>query len=481
MLFNSYIFIFLFLPLCLLGYYGLARLGHYQLSNATLFAMSLWFYGYNNPRYLLIIIGSMALNFLAYKLMGRFPRHKRKVMIAAVVINLLILMYFKYMDFFISTCNTVFKTNMALLSIALPLGISFFTFQQISFVVDAYKGQVENYSLLEYACFVTFFPQLVAGPIVTHDELVPQLQDKNKKQFNWDNFSLGIMLFTLGLGKKVLLADTFGLAVAAGYGDIASLNSIDAIVVILAYTLQIYFDFSGYCDMAIGLGHLFNIKLPVNFNSPYKARSIKEFWDRWHMTLTRFFTRYVYIPLGGSRRGTAITYRNIFIVFLLSGFWHGAGFTFILWGIGHGLVSIIYRATKSFWDRLPGFVNWFITFILVNVLWVFFRAESISQALSLLKRVITGGIGPISSFISQEFNRWEIDLVVSKLPVIKNMSAFDLMLITALGLGLLFVPNSLELSQKSKWGLGSLLIVAIIAIWSILSFTGVHTFLYFNF
>ncbi len=481
MLFNSYIFIFLFLPLCLLGYYGLARLGKYSLSNGMLLIMSLWFYGYNNPRYLLIIIGSMAVNFGAYRLMGRFSLQKKKIMIAAVVINLLILMYFKYMDFFISTCNSVFKSNMALLGIALPLGISFFTFQQISFVVDAYKGQVGDYSLVDYACFVTFFPQLVAGPIVTHDELVPQIQDKGKKTFNWDNFSLGIMLFTLGLGKKVLLADTFGKAVDAGYGDIAALNSVDAIIVILAYTLQIYFDFSGYCDMAIGIGHLFNIDLPTNFNSPYKAKSIKEFWDRWHMTLTRFFTRYVYIPLGGSRQATATTYRNIFIVFFLSGFWHGAGFTFILWGIGHGIASIIYRATKDFWDRLPGFINWIITFILVNVLWVFFRAESISQAISLLKRVVTGGLAPVSSLISETFNRWEIDLVVTKLPFIKSMASFDLIFITLIGLGLLFVPNSLQLAKKTKWSFVSVLIVAIIAIWSILSFTGVHTFLYFNF
>ena len=237
-------------------------------------------------------------------------------MIFAVAVNLGIIGYFKYMDFFIENVNAVAGTDWPLKHIMLPLGISFFTFQQISFIVDTYRGQVPRYDFLTYACYVTFFPQLVAGPIVTHDELVPQLLDTSKKKIDWDNMAKGFYIFAMGLGKKVLIADVFGGAVNLGYGNIATLQATNAIVVMFAYSIQLYFDFSGYCDMAIGLGKMLNIDLPLNFDSPYKSLNLADFWNRWHMTLGRFFTRYVYIPLGGNRKGNMRTYFNIFIVFL---------------------------------------------------------------------------------------------------------------------------------------------------------------------
>ena len=197
-----------------------------------------------------------------------------------------------------------------------------------------------------YASFVTFFPQLIAGPIVTHDELIPQFIDEKKKRINWDNIAKGIYIFTIGMFKKVILADTFGNAVNWGFQNIAELDTSNALIVMLAYTMQIYFDFSGYCDMALGIGKMLNIELPLNFNSPYKALRITEFWDRWHITLTRFLTKYVYIPLGGNRRGRLRTYFNILIVFLISGIWHGANWTFILWGGVHGVFVILTRHFK---------------------------------------------------------------------------------------------------------------------------------------
>ena len=336
MLFNSYIFLFAFLPVCLSGYFVLNRFEWYRAAQLFVFGMSLWFYGFFNPSYLPIILISILLNYAATRILDqtRSPKGRKTVMAVAVLGNIGILFYYKYFDFFIANVNVLFSSDFALRHILLPLGISFFTFQQISYVVDSYHGKVSSYSFLEYASFVAYFPQLIAGPIVTHDELIPQLADKQKKQFNWDNFARGIYLFALGMAKKVLIADLFGQTVNWGFANIGQLDSTNALLVILAYTIQVYFDFSGYCDMAIGLGKMMNIDLPLNFNSPYKAATITEFWQRWHMTLTRFFTQYIYIPLGGNRKGPLCTYRNVLIVYLVSGLWHGASWTFIFWAVG---------------------------------------------------------------------------------------------------------------------------------------------------
>lgn len=236
--------------------------------------------------------------------------------------------------------NAVFGSSFELKNIVLPLGISFFTFRQISYIVDSYRGETKGYTFWDYAFFVSFFPQLVAGPIVMYNEIIP----KFRKPGNWhvvvENFSKGIYIFAIGLFKKVIIADRFGKAVTYGFGNIEILSSMEALVVSLSYTFQLYFDFSGYCDMASGIGYMFNIELPQNFNSPYNAKSIAEFWDRWHMSLTRFLRNYVYIPLGGNQRGKLRTYVNIMVVYLIGGIWHGANWTFILWGMLHGGLSV---------------------------------------------------------------------------------------------------------------------------------------------
>ena len=484
MLFNSYIFLLLFLPICILGYFGLNHFKKYKLAQFFLLCMSLWFYAYFNLSYLAIIVVSILFNYFIYKKLEKAQRHRKLLLIIGLSANILSFFYFKYMDFFISNINIIFNKDIPLLKIVLPLGISFFTFQQLSFVIDSYKKEVPKYDLLHYASFVTFFPQLIAGPIVTHDELIPQFLNKKNKVFNWDNFAKGLYAFTLGLAKKVLIADTFGVVVNYGFGlaDISSLNSTNAIIVMLAYTIQIYFDFSGYSDMAIGLGKMFNIDLPVNFNSPYKALTIREFWDRWHMTLTRFFTKYIYIPLGGSRKGKVKTCINVMIVFLISGFWHGANWTFILWGLMHGLFCVINRIFKKFFDNLHPALNWLITFSFINIMWIFFRASSISQALLFIKSLFKFKFGAIDANILKAFKLPEFTLLLDRIKIESILPYFMLQVFFIVAfiiiLGNKNVNKKMEEFKPTLW---NALKTVFLITWCIISFAGVSTFLYFNF
>lgn len=489
MLFNSYIFVLFFLPICIFGYFGLNRLGKYKAAQMFLLGMSLWFYGYASPKYLFVIIASIMINYGFYLMLNRFSRsksiHMRKIiLLTALASNIGLLFYFKYTNFFISTVNSLLRTGWSTLNIVLPLGISFFTFQQISFIIDTYRGEVPRYSFLNYASFVAFFPQLIAGPIVSHDELVPQFMDKEKKQVNWDYLATGIILFTYGLAKKVLLADTFGNAANIGFGNIGELDTTNAIISMLAYTLQIYFDFSGYCDMAVGIGRILNIDLPINFNSPYKALNINEFWDRWHITLTRFFTKYVYIPLGGNRKGTARTYLNIFIVFFLSGFWHGAGWNFIFWGIFHGIFCIITRHFKTIYDKMPAVLRWCVTFGFINAAWVLFRATTLSSGLSFIKRILLFDFGAIDNNILDCFQMTEITALSNQLLIegeeIVSYFSMAAMFILAFIL-ILGTRNAYEKIQDYKPTILSLCATTFLLVWCIFSFAGVSTFLYFNF
>ncbi|MBQ7765360.1 MAG: MBOAT family protein [Lachnospiraceae bacterium] len=483
MLFNSYIFILLFLGLCIIGYFGLNHLKKYNLAMAFLLGMSLWFYGYNNINYLFILIFSVLINYGFYLLLNKTDQKIKKVlMIAGVAVNIGILLYFKYMDFFIGNINGIFKTEIPFLRIALPLGISFFTFQQISFIVDAYRGEIPKYNFLHYACFVTYFPQLIAGPIVTHDELVPQFMDLSKKKFNSENFAKGIYIFTFGLAKKVLVADTFGRMVAYGYDTFEYLNTPTALAVILGYTIQIYFDFSGYCDMAIGIGKMMNLELPVNFDSPYKAFTITEFWDRWHMTLTRFFTKYVYIPLGGSRKGTVRTYINVMLVFLISGFWHGASWTFVLWGVLHGIFNVITRIFKKFFDKLHPALNWLITFTFINVTWVFFRADNFHQALTILRKAVSFDFSGFNMEFVTKIESPELVEIMDILsvrgayPQVILVGWFAVVLILMLG-----SPNAYEKMKTFKPTVLTFIITLFLLVWSVFSMEGISEFLYFNF
>lgn len=489
MLFNSYIFILLFLPLCLMGYFGFNHFKKYNMAQIFLLGMSLWFYGYFNAGYLLIILSSIAVNYLIYKIMEKsdVPKRRKLCLSVGIIFNVGVLFYFKYCNFFIENVNQIFKTDFNLLNIVMPLGISFFTFQQISFIVDSYRKEVPKYNFLNYACFVTFFPQLIAGPIVSHNELIPQFADISKKKFQWDNMAPGIYIFVLGLGKKVLLADTLGLAVNYGFLAWPALNSIDMILVMLAYTFQIYFDFSGYCDMAIGIGKMYNIDLPLNFNSPYHAKTIEEFWDRWHMTLTRFLTKYIYIPLGGNRKGKIRTYINVFLVFLISGFWHGASWTFVLWGALHGIASVINKALKKYILKVPKFINWILTFIFLNFTWLLFRAGTLETAADLIKVVFSGMNGGITKGLAESVYIVEAKMLSRLIKIVGVDLSFycpgwSLILLLIISFLLIsFKRNSYEEMKRFKPTFWRMAVTWILLVWSVLSFSGVSSFLYFDF
>ena len=386
MVFSSYIFIFAFLPLVLLGFYLLPRLiaapGRLRKAqNLLLIAASLVFYGYFNVSYLLLIAASILVNYLLALAIqnGRRQQLVKLCFVVGVLFNVLLIGYFKYYDFFIENINFLFRGSFALKHLLLPLGISFFTFQQLSFLVSVYKKEEQVEDFISYCVFVLFFPQLVAGPIVLYSEMIPQFKDESRCRFDSDNLARGIYMFCIGFFKKAVVADTLALFVDNGYAQ-SSLGLAAAWAVSLCYTLQIYFDFSGYSDMAIGLGKMFNIDLPWNFLSPYQSESFTVFWRRWHITLGRALSSYIYKPLGGSRRGRARTFLNTMATFLISGLWHGAAWTFVLWGGIHGLFVAGEKLLGDRLERVPKALRVGLTFLLVNVLWVLFRAESFSQA-----------------------------------------------------------------------------------------------------
>lgn len=380
------------------------------------------------------------------------------------------LFYFKYYDFFIGNINSIFKTNFPILNLMLPLGISFFTFQQLSFLIDSYKGKSQKYDFLSYCLFVTFFPQLIAGPIVLPEEMLPQFEDHNNKKINYENMNRGLYLFSIGLAKKVLIADSISPFADAGFDKMTSLTFIEGWLTSISYTMQLYFDFSGYCDMAMGIALMFNIILPLNFNSPYKSSSIQEFWKRWHMTLGRFLTNYLYIPLGGNRKGELKTLRNLLIVFLASGIWHGAGWNFIIWGILHGLAILIHRIWKSKGYRLPNILGWGITLFLVNIFWIFFRAKDLSDAFKVLKAMLN--YKTLSSFITENYK-----LMTN--PYLGNKVSLLLLALSIL-ISILF-KNSFEKNKNIKFCNINCFEIAIYSVTSILLLKRVATFLYFNF
>jgi len=492
MLFNSYIFILAFLPLTLLGYFMLNRYGYYKAALYELVIMSILFYAYNNVKYVWILIISILINWIFAGVLNRIGNNhsntggiKNKVVLAlGILLNAGSIFYFKYMDFFIENFNKLISVDFELKKVVLPLGISFFTFQQISFLVDSYREETKDYNFLEYAAFVSFFPQLVAGPIVLHNELISQFKNEKNRHFNHDNFSEGIYIFALGLFKKVLIADIFGKAVSWGWNNIDTISSLEIILVMLSYTFQIYFDFSGYCDMAIGLGKMFNINLPINFNSPYKSYSIIEFWQRWHMTLTRFLRNYVYYPLGGSRRGKWRTYINIMIVFIISGIWHGANWTFIIWGIMHGLAQMLNRLLMRSWKKYNPVFQWGCTFCFVNIMWLVFRADNVNQAFMMIKRMLKMESFNISRELCDCFKLDEIDLMVSyirPLSFMKEKIYGFYMWIFLLG-GLFICLNLKNLHEdKFKPTIAKAVVTAVLIVWSVTSFAEISTFLYFNF
>jgi len=449
LLFNSYEFIFFFLPITFFIYFYLNKKRLTEVSKAFLVFASLFFYSWWNIVYLPLILISLLFNYtLGRELAGNTKLNKKysakTLLTFGVVFNLALLGYFKYSDFFIINVNRVIGSEISLLHLALPLAISFYTFQQIAYLVDSYRNETKEYDFLNYAVFVTFFPQLIAGPIVHHSEMMPQFAQIKNKVKNYHNIALGLFIFSIGLFKKVAIADSFSVWATKGFDVAQTLNMLEAWVTSLSYTFQLYFDFSGYTDMAIGAALLFNIKLPINFFSPYKATNIQDFWRRWHITLSRFLKDYIYIPLGGNRKGEVRTYTNLFATFVLGGIWHGAGWTFVLWGMLHGLALVIHRMWQKLGFRMHSILAWFITFNFINIAWVFFRATNFESAMKVLNGMFMGALILPSSFneyLGISAGKW------SKL--FAHEAYLSLWLVAGL-MVILILPNSMQWKKKFK-------------------------------
>ena len=419
MLFNSYPFLFVFLPLVLLGYFLSARLSH-RFASAWLLAGSLAFYAYWNPKFVALLLASISFNFCLGTLLAMRKasmRPTRGLLSFAVCANIVLLGVFKYFRFFVGTYDALAGTNIALPDIVLPLGISFYSFTQIAFLVDSARGVIGPVNALHYALFVTYFPHLIAGPVLHHRQVMSQFDSPRNYQLQWPSIASGLAMFALGLSKKILVADTLAeyadlVFNGAAHGTIPNMGL--AWAGTLAYSFQLYFDFSGYSDMAVGLSLLFNVRLPYNFDSPYKSANIIDFWRRWHMTLSQFLRDYLYFPLGGNRNGRTSRYINLMITMVLGGLWHGANWTFVVWGALHGAYLIINHLWKGF-SSSDKFRSWKVasTFLLVTVAWVFFRAANLACAEQMLRSMFGMDEIALPALLVELIHSWFPDIRLS--------------------------------------------------------------------
>ncbi|HEU4626583.1 MAG TPA: MBOAT family O-acyltransferase [Steroidobacteraceae bacterium] len=497
MLFTSGEFLFVYLPIALAAFFLLARVAGRAAAAFWLAVASLVFYGYWRPEHTLLLGASIAMNYLFGALIlrarGEGSPAARRLLIAAVVTNLLVLGYFKYANFFVNTVSAVTGSSLDTVDVLLPLGISFFTFTQIAYLVDVHAGKVTERNPIHYLLFVTYFPHLIAGPVLHHAEMMPQFARPDIYRAYLRSMTIGLAFLTMGLAKKILVADSVAPLANDAFAQaaVAPLTTAAAWLGMVAYTLQIYFDFSGYSDMAVGLSLLIGVRLPYNFNSPYKARNISDFWRRWHMTLSRFLRDYLYIALGGNRRGRFRRYINLLVTMLLGGLWHGASWTFVVWGGLHGLYLCVNHAWQWFWERvpresLPTGAMWSraarvasvtLTLLAVIVAWAFFRATTIESATGIVGSLF--GIGNESA--------------TSALPA--SAPLFWIALFSAIAL---FARNSQELidggmakaldrvAERSWYGellaaLCGAMIVLIVLLALIAASRNVTEFIYFNF
>ncbi|MBD5118960.1 MAG: MBOAT family protein [Clostridiales bacterium] len=479
---QSHLFVLAYLPVVLIAWRVLDGRAGNRWARAFLLCAGALFCGWGSPLSLVVLAGEGAASYWLGRRIARDPSRGRPLLWAGAALLLAVLAFFKYTGFLLSlTPLEGLFTPPAWLA---PLGLSFVTFQQLFWLRDCYDGQVgADVSPLDYGCCLTFFATATCGPITRVGELAPQL--RRPAPFSWDDLAAGLYCFALGLAKKVLVSAVFANGANFGFARVGTLAPMDCALTILCYTLQIYFDFSGYCDMASGMARMMGVELPVNFNSPYQAVSIKDFWGRWHITLSRFFRQCVYIPLGGNRKGTAVTCRNIMLIFLLSGLWHGAGWGFIVWGALHGGAQVAERLLKGKLS-LPKPLAWLLTFLFVNIAWVFFRADSVGQALALLGGLFQGGWGlPSKEFAAalplKVVSEGLIFLQNTAAPMGRALIYWVPLLLLPAGLALLACPDPaarLERFRPTVWR-AALTVVCLTG--SVLLFTGVDTFIYANF
>lgn len=496
MSFNTYFFVLVFLPIAIVGYHMINRGKHFELSKCFLLLMSIVFIIMTSWQGAIVTLLLVLVNYSIYKF-GYKTNHAKFFMSAGIILNIISLAFFKYLGVFlihdpidgsITGGNETIAYFYNFANIIVPLGVSFITFSQISFLVDSYREKKENISLLDYALFVTYFPKVTMGPIALSTDFISQLNESFRKEINYDNISKGLYSFTFGLAKKVLLADLLAGYVGYAYDYTPILGMTNAWIAVLAYTLQIYFDFSGFCDMASGISLMLNIELPMNFNSPYRSLSIGEFWDRWHITLTKFFTKYIYIPLGGNRKGVFRTYLNIMIVFLISGIWHGSTINFVIWGLIHGVLSCVSRAMKPYEDKIPKALRWIVTFICINIAWVYFRAPSLAGANLMIKELFSFKFIPIDANFSTYAFPAELEIVpfiVNRFTKIKSTYYFCAVVNVAVVAFSLFastkLKNTTERLKEFSATKGRVAVTVILLVWSIMSMSEVSNFIYVNF
>lgn len=483
MLFNSYIFILFFLPLVVIGYFSCRKIGDIgiMLSRWWLVAASLFFYGYWDYRYLTLIIFSIGINYFISWLIVKVSSSKM-ILVLGVIFNLCLIGYYKYSAFVVQNINNLTDCEFAIHGIVLPLAISFYTFQQIAYLVDCYRGLQTGKGFVSYLLFVTFFPQLIAGPIVHHSEMMPQFDKQTNSNIPWDFISKGGYIFAIGLFKKTVIADSFSPWVAAGFGSAENLTFIDSWTLSLSYAFQLYFDFSGYSDMAIGAALMLGIKLPWNFNSPYKAVSIQDFWRRWHMTLSRFLRDYVYIPLGGNQSKESRVRVNLLITFLLGGIWHGAGWTFLIWGLIHGVGCVVQRTSRRIGIRIHRLAAWLLTFLFVNIAWIFFRAEDAQTAWRILRAMFGfEGVGfPVKALRKFDFLSHLGHAQDGFMPGIVDKYA-GVMWILIILIVALFFPNSMEIAKHFKPKMKHAVLASLLFVTSLIHLDRLSEFLYFQF
>lgn len=481
MQFNSYIFIMAFLPLLIITYFTLNKITP-TCGIFVLIIGSALFYLYGDWYNAFFLGISILVNYCIAMAIVHSPK-KRALLILDIICNIVTLLCFKYINYFIAYYNATLEEDQSpLKAIILPLGISFLTFQQIMYTVNVSQGKISP-NLLDYLAYILYFPKILMGPLNEPEGFMKQLNDNNLKKIDWYNIACGIKTFSFGLFKKVILADTFAAAVNWGYSNLKTATSMDLILIMLSYTFEIYFDFSGYSDMAAGVSSMLNIQLPINFDSPYKAVSIRDFWKRWHISLTAFFTKYIYIPLGGSKKGKSRTYLNTMIVFLVSGIWHGSNWTFILWGFLHGAFSIYDRIFEKQQKKINVVVRWGATFLSVNILWLLFRSESIVQWASILDKIFTFQDMSVSDGLIRSFVLPEMAFILESLHLVSingRVRGFSMLLFILSGYGICLMPeNNYRNLKKNSWFL--LVPSSIAFIWSFLCLSSESVFVYFNF
>ncbi len=489
MLFNSYSFIFIFLPLVATVYFLLQRYFAVKWSRLFLLLASLCFMSLWNVYFALVLICSVLFNYAAGSTLSlaveRGARNKKMIFIAAIAANILFLGFFKYSNFFLDNVNAVFATQVQPLNILLPIGVSFYTFMQIAWLTDIYRQGGFRYNFLNYCLYVTFFPYVISGPIAYHKEIIPQFESENTGRINTANLCRGLFIFAVGLFKKTVIADTLATIANGGFDAASLLSFTEAWLTSLSYTMQLYFDFSGYTDMAIGIALVLNINIPANFNSPYKSLDIREFWRRWHITLSRFLRDYIYIPFGGNRTGEIRTLINLMLTFLIAGLWHGAAWTFVFWGFLHGLALVVHRLWLKTGFHLNRIFAWILTFNFVNIAWVFFRAKSWPDALDVIK----GMAGLNGIFISphQAGNPFFQKLTVLGIKFgdwrahLPNTDNFVYFLCLVLIPFVLLTRNSNQLLEKFLPNWKNALATALIMAWGLLLLNETKVFLYLKF